>query len=335
MIGDIDKGIAHSTLASFADDTNICKSIGTSEDVKLLQEDLGRVYDWAKENNMTFNGDKFQLLRSGTNHEILNNTYLVTSDNQTIDTSPHAKCLGVYLSDDGTFKHHIEQTIKKARRIAGWILRTFYSQEKDCMLTLWRALVHYVLDYCSQLWSPHMAMDIQALESVQRAYTRQIKAMKELSYWERLKRLGLYSQQRRREIYIITYTWKALEKLVASPSNINEVEPQFNQRNGRKCVRKIAPSQAPARIKSLLSSSLPYNGPRIFNCLPRRIRDLTGCSVDSFKTQLDSVLRTVPDEPPVPGYTSLCRAVTNSLPDQVDLQRRDTGLGRSVGTPLL
>ncbi|KAK3864099.1 hypothetical protein Pcinc_030182 [Petrolisthes cinctipes] len=119
------------------------------------------------------------------------------------------------------------------------------------------------------------------------------------------------------------------------PSNINEVEPQFNQRTGRKCVRKIPPSQAPARIKTLLSSSLPYNGPRIFNCLPRRIRDLTGCSVDSFKTQLDSVLRTVPDEPPVPGYISLCRAVTNSLPDQVDLQRRDTGLGRSVGTPLL
>ncbi|KAK3877174.1 hypothetical protein Pcinc_018091 [Petrolisthes cinctipes] len=199
------------------------------------------------------------------------------------------------------------------------------------MLTLWRALVQPVLDYCSQLWSPHMVLDIQALESVQREYTRQVKAMKELSYWERLKRLGLYSQQRRRERYIITYTWKALEKLVPSPSNINEVEPQFNQRTGRKCVRKYH------HHKHQRGSRLSYHPvcPTMAQESSTAYQDLTDCSVDSFKTQLDSVLRTVPDELPVPGYTSLCRAVTNSLPDQVDLQRRDTGLGRSVGTPLL
>ncbi|KAK3881365.1 hypothetical protein Pcinc_014196 [Petrolisthes cinctipes] len=95
--------------------------------------------------------------------------------------------------------------MKKARRMAGWVLRTFYSIEDDCMLTLLRALIQPKLDsldYCCQLWSPHKAADIQALESVQRAYTRQIRGLKDLPYWDRLKKLGQYSQQRRRDRYI-------------------------------------------------------------------------------------------------------------------------------------
>ena len=120
------------------------------------------------------------------------------------DGSQHVKCLGINLDADGTFQHHIEETTK-AKRIAGWILRKFYSRDGECLMTLWRALVQPILDYCSQLWSPYKAMDIQALESVQRLYTRQIRGMKEFSYWERLRRLGLYSQQRQRERYSRTF----------------------------------------------------------------------------------------------------------------------------------
>jgi len=332
MIGDIDKEVIHSTTASFADDTNICKSIEAQEDVHLLQEDLDKIYDWAKNNNMEFNDNKFQLLRSGANKDIHDNTSLLSSEKQVISSSSHVKCLGIHLNADGTFQHHITETIKKARRIAGWILRTFYSREEECLMTLWKALVQPILDYCSQLWSPYKAMDIQALESVQRSYTRQIRGMKELSYWERLKRLGLYSQQRRRERYSIIYVWKILEGKVPNPSNTNKVEANMNERTGRKCLRKAPPTQAQARFKSLLSASLPYSGPKIFNSLPRKIRDITDCSVDKFKSQLDNYIMTIPDQPPVPGYTSLCRAPTNSLPDQASLQFRDAGTGCSGRT---
>ncbi|KAK3877156.1 hypothetical protein Pcinc_018111 [Petrolisthes cinctipes] len=98
-----------------------------------------------------FNDSKFQLLRSGSNQEILRSTPFLTSDKQVITTSAHVKCLGVHLSEDGTFNHHILETVKKARRMAGWVLRTFYSREEDCMLTMWRALIQPKLDYCCQL----------------------------------------------------------------------------------------------------------------------------------------------------------------------------------------
>ena len=55
----------------------------------------------------------------------------------------------------------------------------------------------------------------------------------------------------------------------------------------------------------------------MFNSLPLDLRNSTGCSVDAFKRKLDRFLRTVPDEPQIPGYTAMRRADSNSLLDMV------------------
>ncbi|KAK3884508.1 hypothetical protein Pcinc_011225 [Petrolisthes cinctipes] len=118
-------------------------------------------------------------------------------------------------------------------------------------------MVQPLLDYCSQLWSPQKNGIIQNLETVQRSFTRNIKA------------------------------------------------------------------------------SLGYDSPRMFNSLPQDIRNKTGCSVHNFKKELDKFLKTLPDEPPVQGYTANCRAASNSIPDQMDLLRRDARDGSSGGAPRL
>ena len=51
----------------------------------------------------------------------------------------------------------------------------------------------------------------------------------------------------------------------------------------------------------------------MFNKLPARIRNITGCTVDTFKQSLDKYLSTVPDEPQIRGYTAMRRAESNSL----------------------
>ena len=50
--------------------------------------------------------------------------------------------------------HIIAYITSKAREMAGWILQTFNSRDKDTMLTLWKSLVMPFFDYCSPLWSP-------------------------------------------------------------------------------------------------------------------------------------------------------------------------------------
>ena len=50
-----------------------------------------------------------------------------------------------------------------------------------------------------------------------------------------------------------------------------------------------------------MAESFQCAGPRQFNSLPIEIRNLTGCSVDQFKFQLDTYLENIPDLPHVPG----------------------------------
>ena len=62
LIGDIDDGVLHSLIASFADDTRATKGIKTELDAAELQNDLFRIYDWSQKNNMQFNSLKFELM---------------------------------------------------------------------------------------------------------------------------------------------------------------------------------------------------------------------------------------------------------------------------------
>ena len=70
---------------------------------------------------------------------------------------------------------------------------------------------------------------------------------------------------------------------------------------------------SPKHFQSLRYSSFGVVGPRLFNVLPVNIRNISGCTVETFKLHLDRFLATVPDEPQVRGYTAMRRAEPNSL----------------------
>ena len=76
------------------------------------------------------------------------------------------------------------------------------------MMLLYKTYVRSITEYCCVLWSPHLQCDVIKIESIQRSFTSKIVGYKDLSYWERLKQLGLYSLQRRHERYKIILVWK-------------------------------------------------------------------------------------------------------------------------------
>ena len=49
---------------------------------------------------------------------------------------------------------------------------------------------------------------------------------------------------------------------------------------------------------------LRWRAIRLFNSLPKSIRDITNCSVCSFKLRLDYYLSSIPDIPCSPGYNN-------------------------------
>ena len=186
------------------------------------------------------------------------------------------------------------------------------------MLTLWKSLVQCKLDYCSQLWSPAQKGEIQTIEMVQRSFLRKLPVLRQLSYWQQLEKLKLYSQERRRERYIIIYIWKILEGQVPCLTSIDgnpKVKCKWHTRRGRECIIPPVNRNAPRNIQAMKHASLPVRGQQLFNILPREIRNMTECTVDMFKRHLDKYLSTVPDEPQIPGYTAQRRAESNSILD--------------------
>ena len=322
LIGDIDEDVVESFISSFADDTRVGSGITTALDILKLQADLTSVYKWAKKNNMELNDDKFEHLRylpSKTATPPCDTPYQSSSDIP-IEQKSHLRDLGVTMSDDGTFKEHISEKVTSMKSKMGWILRTFRTRQTLPLITLWKSLVLSDHDYCSQLWNPCSVGLIKSLENIQYSFTRKITSVQNMSYWEQLSALRLYSLQRRRERYIAIYVWKVLEGLVPNISSVDissAITAKENQRLGRRCKVPPVSRTAPRHVQNIREASFSVMGPNIFNCLPRDIRDTrkSDCDIIQFKAKLDSFLRTIPDQPLITGYTLYRQCDTNSLID--------------------
>ena len=319
LIGDIDQNVAKAFLSSFADDTRVGNHVDSEYEASQLQQDLDAVYQWTETNNMELNGDKFEHMHYSPSRQNVTAYHYHSSSGTTITEKSHVKDLGVTMSNTGTFKKHIENMVSNARSQAAWILRTFATRDRMTMLTLWRSLVQCKLEYCSQLWNPSAKGDIQSIEMVQRSFLRKIHGIRHLTYWDQLKELRMYSQERRRERYMIIYVWRILEGQVPNICNSVSVSgsiiARWHCRRGRVCdVPPIARHSSP-KVQQLREASLSVKGQKLFNLLPLEIRNTTGCSKDIFKRALDRYLQDIPDEPQIQGYTAIRRADTNSLVD--------------------
>ena len=93
--------------------------------------------------------------------------------------------------------------------------------------------------------------------------------MSGLDYWERLQALRLYSQERRRERYQIIFIWKVAQGLVHG----YHATFVHSDRRGRQMQQAPLCNQAPSSVRKARESSLQVKGARLFNCIPRDLRD--------------------------------------------------------------
>ena len=91
-------------------------------------------------------------------------------NDQQLEIVQQYKYLGLLLvSSNLSWTPHIRSICNKARRILGLIYRKF-SRNTDCFVTLrlYLALVRPHLEYAVQVWNPHLVMDKNRLEKVQK-----------------------------------------------------------------------------------------------------------------------------------------------------------------------
>ena len=214
----------------FADDTKLISKILGTESTARLQEDLCRVIDWSTMNNMELHEDKFQLLSYPLNSSHLlrqlpfysENLQYKTPKGHVITLTDTARDLGILVSSDKSWSPHIEQTAQSARKMASWLLSAFCDRTPTVMLTLYKSMVRSRLEYCCPVWNPVKISEIQKIENVQRCFVRKIARLKDMDYWDRLKKLKMMSLQRRRERYCIIQVWKIINGQAP-----NDVQMQF------------------------------------------------------------------------------------------------------------
>ena len=74
-------------------------------------------------------------------------------------------------------------------------------------------------------------------------------------------------------------------------------------------------ANSPSAVRKAREASLQVKGARLFNLIPRDLRDQKHVTVDTFKSGLDAWLPTIPDQPTSPGRQRA--SIANSLIDQV------------------
>ena len=208
---------------------------------------------------------------------------------------------------------HLQEKVTKASQMVGWMLRTFRARDENTVMTLYKTLVLPHLEYCSIIWAPTATKDLVKLEQVQRRATRAISGLQKQNYWERLKKLHLFSVQRRFERYLIIYCFKCIHDIVPNPG----IKFTINPRTGISCYIPLKNATDKKIVKNLKNHSFLYRAPTLYNKLPLSLKQIFNVRnpLESFKSELDKYLFRIPDQPSVNGLTRA--ANSNSICDQV------------------
>eukprot|EP00923_Selenidium_pygospionis_P036059 GHVN01063273.1.p1 GENE.GHVN01063273.1~~GHVN01063273.1.p1 ORF type:complete len:548 (-),score=83.86 GHVN01063273.1:652-2295(-) len=121
---DVDLALSHLT-PKFLDDLKLVAPLHSEFSPALVQADIDSALQWAEENGMQWGVDKWRVLYLGT----ANPHHTYTARNHIIPAEKNHRDLGVTISSDLTFKHHIAKTIAKAHNSLFSIHRTHWSRD--------------------------------------------------------------------------------------------------------------------------------------------------------------------------------------------------------------
>ena len=196
-------------IVLFADDMKLY-----STDIKKLQTTLDFITTWTKTRQLNLADNKcfsFQISKP------INSIPVKFKIDQTeLKSSILVKDLGIFISQDLKWTHHINFIYKKASSILYQILKTFSTKNIWTLLKLYVTYIRPKLEHNTTVWSPFLKKDIRKLESVQRKFTRVAFLRCGIhfdSYEDRLFKLGLKSLAYRRTEFDLKLMYKIVNGL--------------------------------------------------------------------------------------------------------------------------
>nr|CAH8868100.1 unnamed protein product [Trichobilharzia regenti] len=187
FINDIVSLIKYGKPYLFADDLKVVYDFNYNDMnvANKIQEDLNSLCNWSEKWQLTFNPAKSGITCFGHRKPsmclyVYGN--LVSNTNTVTD-------LGVTYSDL-TFTEHANKVVSDCKRLTGFVLCNFYTQE--ARLAIYKVCIRPKLEYCVHVYSSFKSADRKNVESVQRFLTkRPLGYDHQIEYLDRYIRLDL------------------------------------------------------------------------------------------------------------------------------------------------
>ena len=136
FINDLDDEII-SKLLKFADDTKVAGAALNESDVRMIQADLNRLYQWSVDWQMLFNVEKCKIVHFGYN----NRAASYTMGDKVLEVVEEERDLGVVIHQSLKSSSQCAKVVKAANATLGMIKRTFITRNKSVLMQLYKALV--------------------------------------------------------------------------------------------------------------------------------------------------------------------------------------------------
>ena len=226
---------AKASLVGYADDCTYSKAVHLDADLEDINSDLALINSWLKSQNLRLNHSKVKCMvisrRSSPPSPVL------FVEGHRVELVSTFKLLGVLIDSTLSWRSHIETVCTRAKKLIGFLYRSFKLSGPSCLNHLYKALVLPVLDYSSSIWDPQHNCHITALERVQNFAARVVTNNWSDSPVTLKARLGWLSLARRRMVQKICLCRHILRGTSLVPCSLFSPHPRPGTQHKNSFVR--------------------------------------------------------------------------------------------------
>ena len=115
----LSESVGNSSIATFADDTKIFKTVNNVSDASSLQEDLTNFEENSSKVNLILNAQKCKVMRITRKHHKIEYPYKL--HDAVLESTVHERDLGVWTSSNLTWSKHIEDQCAQSTKMLGYV----------------------------------------------------------------------------------------------------------------------------------------------------------------------------------------------------------------------